>query len=81
LRDQQTAVVADDDVFDFSGTMDNKTNLPIQFVGEFAQRPGHFRTDDLMPLHPAAGQPLEEPELVFLQPVNISAHPGDNQFS
>ena len=76
LRDQQTTVITDDDVLDLPGTMNKKTDLPVQFMGEFAQRPGHFGTDDQMPLHPAADSRSRSLQLILFQSINISTQPG-----
>lgn len=77
----QSTVVPDDDMLDLSGSMDEDANLPVELMGELAQASGHLWPNDQITLDPAAANSFKQLQLIFFQPLNISAHPGDVQSS
>jgi hypothetical protein len=74
-------VVADDHLLNFSGSVDQHTDLPVQLMGKFTESSGHFGTNDQVTLNPSAAHPLQYPEMVFFQSLSISTDPGDDQSS
>ena len=79
--DHQAAMVTDYDVLDLTGSVDEQPYLPVQFMGQFAQGPGHLGCDNKIAAHPSAPHPLQHAQVILLQSLSISADPGDDHSS
>lgn len=77
-RDGDPVVVADDHRLDYAGTMDQQTDLPIQFRGQCGQRPSGLPTDDLLGCTFFLSKPFQISQLLRLQPVGVAGNRSDD---
>jgi len=67
-------VIADDNAFDLAGAMDQDTDLAIYLRRDCTKRAGQITAYDLVGSDPFPCQPLETPDLLSLQPPDISGY-------
>ena len=76
MNKRQAAEGADDHHLDLARAMDQQPDLAVGLERQLAQGPGNLRGDDQVAVALFPCQPFEQPELVLLEPVEVSGEIG-----
>jgi len=71
--DHNPLEITNNDGFHLSGTLEKKTDLPIQFKGKLTEGTGHLGSDYLVPASPLSSQTLQQLQLVLFQSTRVTA--------
>ena len=72
FRDEETSLVADNDVFHGAGAPDEDPNLATGLLGKFDHPPGQLIADDLFYRDAAAVESFQPVDLAFLEADQIT---------
>jgi hypothetical protein len=70
-------IVADDDLLDFPGPIDQQADLPVHLKRKFSHGPGGFRADNVITGDISGAQTVERLELGLLQSLGVTGYFGD----
>jgi len=80
IRQNDLAVVADNDVADLSLAVDEDANLTADFMGTFGKVASQFAGDDLIGRHPTSANPFQRLELAGLESGKVAYDHSGRRF-